>query len=120
MVYDYYGEMKEDIENALEDETYQEIIENGDDYDEIYEKLYDSLWTDDSVTGNGSGSYTFNRDKAVEYLSYNFDLLSDALIEFDCSVDDLAQGPEWCDVTIRCYLLGQILNEVLTEMNIER
>lgn len=84
-----------------------------------YEKLYDDLWIDDSVTGNASGSYTFNAWQAEEYLCHNMDLLEDALSEFGYDGTLLDKGAEWCDVTIRCYLLGDVLREVINDLEEE-
>ena len=39
--------------------------------------------------------------------------------EFGCEVDLLEKGAEWADVTIRCYLLGQAIGEVLDDMEEE-
>ena len=89
--------------------------------------LFDDLWVDDSVTGNGSGSYTFNRYQAEENISHNMDLLKDACEEFEDLLKDackefeddpfrLLENPEVADVTIRCYLLSQVISEVLDEL----
>ena len=86
------------------------------DKDEAQEALNDELWTADSVTGNGSGSYTFSTYKAEENLCHNLDLLAEACEEFGNNTDILKDGAEACDVTIRCYLLGQTIAEVLNEM----
>ena len=85
--------------------------------EDAYEKLYDDLWVYDGVTGNASGSYTFNAYTAGEYLVGNWDILSEALMEFAeyNTTNILEKGEEWCDVTIRCYLLGEVLAEVLDE-----
>ena len=50
------------------------ILENLKDWsftdrEELEEVVNDNLWCDDSVTGNGSGSYTFNREAAKEYVT---------------------------------------------------
>lgn len=83
----------------------------------LEEKLNDELWTVDSVTGNASGSYTFNTWKAEENLAHNWDLLAEALDEFgQDGTDVLRQGAEAMDVTIRCYLLGQAIAEALDEL----
>lgn len=80
----------------------------------LEEKLNDELWTVDSVTGNASGSYTFNTWEAEENLAHNWDLLAEALDEFgQDGTDVLRQGAEAMDVTIRCYLLGQAIAEAL-------
>lgn len=86
----------------------------------LEEKLNDELWTVDSVTGNASGSYTFNTWEAEENLAHNWDLLAEALDEFGQDrTDVLRQGAEAMDVTIRCYLLGQAIAEALDELEEE-
>ena len=83
----------------------------------LEEKLNDELWTVDSVTGNASGSYTFNTWEAEENLAHN---LAEALDEFGQDrTDVLRQGAESMDVTIRCYLLGQAIAEALDELEEE-
>jgi hypothetical protein len=113
--YDYYEAIKEGIKNYIDDE---EI--NSSDYayiDEMRDRLYDYLWVNDNVTGNGSGSYTCNTYQAEEYLCHNWDLLEEACNEFGCDMGEaFKKGAEHCDVTIRCYLLGQVLTEVLEEL----
>ena len=106
-------------ENVLED-VKQAIEENWDEYnleemskDEAYEFLNERLWVDDSVTGNASGSYTFNSYKAEEFLVGNWDLLAEAGAEFGCEIIDLQKGAEYWDVTIRCYLLAESIWEAL-------
>ena len=107
MKYDYLENLKEDIKNYIE--------ENEKELD--FETLYDELFIEDSVTGNLSGSYTFSTYKAEENLSHNLDLLQEACEEFCC--EPKLDNAEWCDVTIRCYLLGQALQEVIEELEEE-
>jgi hypothetical protein len=112
MKYDYREAMIEDVKNALE-----EIDTTGKTEDEIF----DELWIDDSVTGNASGSYTFNSFKAREYVAGNEDLLVEALEEFgsdDSSYKKALTDPEYADVTIRCYLLAEVLTDVLEEIEL--
>ena len=59
-----------------------------------------------------------NRDEE-EYLCHNWELLGEALTEFGCDMSYLGKGAEACDVTIRCYLLGQAISEVLDEIETE-
>lgn len=56
---------------------------------------------------------------AEEYLCHNWDLLGEALTDFGCDMNYLGRGAEACDVTIRCYLLGQAISEVLNEVKTE-
>ncbi len=108
--YNYHDAVCEDIRSYIAD---NDIEVNEDNRDEVEERLNDELGVADSVTGNGSGSYTFSAWQAEE----NLCLLGEALDEFGCSPDYMAKnGAEACDVTIRCYLLGQCLSEVLDEI----
>lgn len=116
-MYNYYDAMKEDIHEYIRDHyTEEELSALLLDTDEFSEKLHDDLWIVDSVTGNASGSYTFNTWKAEEYLCHNLDLLAEAVQEFGGDTDILKNGAEYCDVTIRCYLLGQVIPDVLEEL----
>jgi hypothetical protein len=144
--------MRYDYRKALMSDIKAYIRENGFENKGYYE-LYDLLWVEDSVTGNGSGSYTFNRCQAKEYLKGNLMIeLEDALNEFGCGIDIIGndfdtckvsvgnglfylnredcdlyglspvvdiwdKGAEWCDVVIRCNLLGECLDKVLTNKN---
>lgn len=106
--YDYVAEMKKDIEEYLRENPPKQYSDS----DEMREELYEKMWVSDQITGNGSGSYTFSAWDAEEHICHNMDLLTDAIREFGASTDNLTSA-EWCDVTIRCYLLGQVLEEVL-------
>lgn len=112
-VYDYRSAVCEDIRNYINDEGIKVTPENR---EEIEERLNEELWTNDSVTGNASGSYTFNTWKAEECLCHNLDLLAEACDEFGCNMDVLKDGAEMCDVTIRCYLLSECISSVLDEL----
>ena len=111
--YDYLEAVKEDVKNYIEENGIKVTSENR---EELEEQLNDDLFCNDSVTGNGSGSYTFNAWTAEEYLFHNWDLLAEAIDEFCGDVNILKKGAEACDVTIRCYLLGQAIAEVLDEL----
>lgn len=115
--YNYLEQVTADAKEAiLEDMEYW----NFDDREELEEVAYDELWADDSVTGNGSGSYFFSSRKAEEALCHNWDLLAEAYEEFGQDVGEAAkQGAESCDVTIRCYLLGQAIAAALDELEAE-
>lgn len=122
MDYDYREAMRNDINDAIDEKERwigKTIKEAYEDVDEAFDQLYDDMWVDDSVTGNASGSYTFNSYKAEEYICHNWDLLVEAIREFglDGEYEDnaLDKGAEYCDITIRCYLLPEILAEVLEE-----
>ena len=115
--YDYMEAMKSDILDYIRG-TYsaEEMAAQMQDLDSFLETLHDDLWIADRVTGNGSGSYTCNAWRAEEYLCHNLDLLAEAAAEFCCDVDILKNGAEYCDVTIRCYLLNSAIAEALEEL----
>ena len=112
------------LENVTADAK-QAILENLNywkfsDREELEEISYDNLWVDDSVTGNASGSYTFSTWQAEENLCHNMDELEDACDEFGQDIGEaVKQGAEYCDVTIRCYLLGQAISAALDELEEE-
>ena len=116
---------------AVTNDAKQAILENLNYWkftnrEELEEIANDELWVDDSVTGNGSGSYTFNREAAKEYVTRSddgMDTLRDAVCDFDCEHEAfsafLEENWEYFDVTIRCYLLGQAINVALDELEEE-
>lgn len=114
--YDYFAAVKEDVLNYINENN---IVVTSENRDEVEQDLNDTLFTCDSVTGNASGSYTFNAWTAEEYLCHNWDLLGEALTELGCDMSYIERGAEACDVTIRCYLLGQAISEVLDEVETE-
>lgn len=120
-MYDYREAVKSDILVYIEENyTPEEIREELADRDEWEQRLNDDLWVCDSVTGNGSGSYYCNAYWAEEALCHNWDLLNDVLLEFGCTdCNPIEKGAEWCDVTIRCYLLGECLAAALDELEEE-
>ncbi len=120
-MYNYIEAMTEDVKEYINNEV------NAQDYtdrDELEQFLNDELWTVDSVTGNASGSYTFNRVQAQLYVLDDMDGLKEALEEFgidSATVAEkfLSEDWEWFDVTLRCYYLGQAISEALDELEDE-
>lgn len=114
--YNYLESVKEDVRNYIEENA---IVVTSNNREELEQELNDTLFTEDSVTGNASGSYTFSTWQAEENLCHNIELLQEALTEFGCDISYLGKGAEACDVTIRCYLLSQAISEVLDEIEEE-
>ena len=113
-VYDYQQAVTDDVVNYLE----ENVLDDPKSFDEIdsldVDQLNDDLWIEDSVTGNASGSYTMNTLEAERNLVGNYDLLCEALTEFgeeDKAIVDF--DPEAADVTIRCYLLSQAIDDAI-------
>lgn len=117
-MYNYMEAMKNDIQEYINENI------NLEDYtrEELEEKLNDDLWIADEVTGNASGSYTFNSYQSKEYVTDNMDLAKEALTEFCVPAEEIGErflneDWEYLDVTIRCYLLGQAIAEALDEID---
>ena len=117
--YDYRQAVRDDILDYIKEHDIQVTDKNR---EEVQGFLYDTLFVEDSVTGNASGSYTFNTWKAEEYLCHNLDLLAEAIDEFGADAGtykDCIESAETADVTIRCYLLTECLSSVLDELEVE-
>lgn len=121
MAYDYYEATKENVIEYIRDNI---TSTDYSDRDELSEYLNDELWINDSVTGNASGSYTFNSYRAKEYVTDNMDLVAEMCSEFGVTDDEagrhfLNEDWEWFDVSIRCYVLGSSIEAALDEIEDE-
>lgn len=119
-MYNYYESTEKNIKAFLEEE-FSYRYSDVESIDELQENLNDDLWANDSVTGNGSGSYTFDRNKAKENVVGNMELCVEALKEFCVEPETIAEkfldeDWEYFDVTIRCYILGGCISSVMEEI----
>lgn len=120
----YFEDVKADVETWMEDNMdIMFDIENGNysDIDEIREDMNDKMWIADSVTGNGSGSYFFNRYEAKEMVLDHIDEVREAFEDFGYAGEAFGNrvfNDEWeeIDVITRCYYLGQAIESVLDDM----
>lgn len=106
-------DIKEFIEKRLDSGTFGLLIQGDED---TIQDVEDLMFDQDEITGNASGSYTFNTFKAEECLVGNWDLLREAKEELQPNVDLIDKGPEYCDVLIRCYLLDWCFNKALNDI----
>lgn len=99
----------EDYKRQIEEDA-RETIAEGADWYESWDDMYDALFTDDAVTGNGSGSYTFSAARAAENargLAFDDDFIAEARAAgYDMEL--FAEGPEAVDVVARCLALGLV------------
>lgn len=111
-IYDYRTALVDDICMYLAEHDFDPS--NYGCVEEAHEAFYDDMFVCDYVTGNASGSYTFNAWQAEENLSHNWDLMIETAENFgiDCDISNEHSAEYW-DVSIRCYLLGEVLYEVL-------
>lgn len=114
-MYDYRESMTEDVKEWIKENI--DLTEWTEDREGLEQQLNNDLWTEDSITGNASGSYYCNSYNAEESIAHNWDLLNEALDEFgQNNINVIKKGAEWADVTIRCYLLESVISNVLDEM----
>ncbi len=111
-IYDkYYKEVYNDA-CAVADENFCGYLNtNDDDFNDAWDEFYEDLFIDDSVTGNGSGSYWFNSKKAEESLGefiWDEDIVW-LLGDMGYTVEEVVKrGPEVTDVIIRCAMLSYV------------
>lgn len=123
VIYDFLHSYYYDYRRAITDNILDYLAETDarpdmteQEREALEEELHDELWTADSVTGNGSGSYTFDRATASAYIKDNMDLYFAAMRAFGGHNPDRDPGePETIDVTIRCYLLRECITKALDE-----
>ena len=121
MSYSYKEAVCNDVREWIED--HKEELQDVDRSD-AYDIVCDSCWIDDSVTGNLSGSYTFNRFEARRNFfedDYSEDYISEMIEEGIMSADTLGKKIaesdwEYIDVSIRCWLLSDAVSEVLDDV----
>lgn len=120
MAYDYNYAVKDDCINAIRDMMATGTLDTTEyaDRDELAEFLNDDLWTDDSVTGNGSGSYTFSSEEAHKCVRGNEGLLKDMIHDWCLSAESVLdhfmdEDWEYFDVSLRCYVLSSAIYEAL-------
>lgn len=117
-MYNYLDAIKADVKTIISEDI---TLSDYEDRNDLESALNDLCWLEDNVTGNGSGSYTFDSYKAKEYLEGNEDLVREMCKEFCVPAETIAEkfleeDYEYFDVSVRCYLLGQAISEVLDEM----
>lgn len=123
--YNYLHAMTNDIKDWIREETNfadDETLNR----DQLCEGLWDELFAIDEITGNGYNYYA-GEDKCSEYLTNNFDLLYEAVKEYnpDDNVISLIEHYEeedlarYFDCTIRCYLLMEAINQAIDELAAE-
>lgn len=112
---DYYQKVKNDAFAAIDEQFDCGYWDGNTQWDVVY----DNIFGDDAVTGNGSGSYFFNAVKARAAVADAIcdKKILDALSEIGVDGDEIAQylrdgDAESLDVCIRCAMLGEVYSEI--------
>ena len=118
---DFREYIEETKENA------KEYIKENWEYlkDKTMEEVHDDLFIADAVTGNGSGSFTFNSYDAKQNVSgLIFDEYFINALEWNFGQDLgelIKRGAEIVDVTARCLALYEFdLDEIMEEVKEEQ
>lgn len=115
--YDYYDAVKEDVLKAIEEDD--ELLPREDEDSTDYEKrLTDALWASEVTGGNGSYVYYFSDEEdAIAAVMGNLDLCHEAYQEFGIDKDAVTfmSNIRSADVTIRCYILPSVIQDVIEE-----
>lgn len=114
---EYEAQVTKDALSFLEDCLYEGTMVGCLDTErrEIhYPILEENLWEEDSVTGNGSGSYTKDVAKAMDNLkdaiwSWGFQMMVE---DWEVDLNKAIRDPEELDVRVRCYLLSQLSHQI--------
>jgi len=122
--YDYRRVITDDVIDWIvnNSDILEEGIEDGRD-DDLYNWIYDEVFDEDSITGNGTYYYG-TEEFCSECLSGNFDILYEAAHEFaiDDEINVLIEHYEnkdlarYFDCTIRCYLLWDCIYHAVDEL----
>lgn len=119
--YNYEAEVANDIQRWMDDNSFD--LSSFSDVDEVAEYLFNELWAEDCITGNGPNGYA-DEYSCEEYLCHNLDLLLEAIQELDIMSDpfrlrsyiDNHRLARYLDCTIRCYLLDKIIYNILNDI----
>lgn len=114
---DYKDETRENIKDYIRENYDKEDLE----YSIDIERLRDALFIADSVTGNGSGSYTCNAYEAeqnVQGIIWDDEFIEILKFSYGEDIGECMKlGAEGVDVTARCLALDYIdLREVIDEV----
>lgn len=115
-MYNYKEQIRKDVkERLLIDGCYDDYKSEMKDVMDVIELIC----CDDSITGNGSGSYTFSRYEATKNVLENLDEIIEAYRDYGYSDKELVDSMynnnyETIDVIYRCYLLDNgVCNDII-------
>lgn len=101
------------IQNEIDKVEFLDCIKNQN----FYDCYYDDLFNDDSITGNLSGSYYCNTQKAKEACLSDIDTIEDAVNESFIDMNKHFGEWKYIDVSTRCYILSSVMAEIENDVN---
>ncbi|WP_251573993.1 hypothetical protein [Limosilactobacillus agrestimuris] len=114
-IYNYLDEETKDVVSYIKGNLdLSTLIKlSNHDRDALISSITELLDAEDSITGNGSGSYSCNELKAERCLYGNWKLIQEAITTIcpDSNVTDCS--PEQLDVLVRVYVLEKAVDKAL-------
>lgn len=113
----YFEMVKKDIENAILDGYYDEVIYyNKQDKVKLYSKLLMQMWNDEHITGI-CGGYYFQVADTIKMVQENIEEVRIAYNFFDYDLTEDLNNSNYIEIDLRtrCYFLMVVLYEVLKE-----
>ena len=117
----YFEMVKKDIENAILDGYYNEVIlNNKQDKVKLYSKLLIQMWNDECITGNSCGGYYFKLANTIKMVKENVEEVRRVYNFFDYDLTKDLDHSNYIEIDsrTRCYFLTVVLYEVLKEIKI--
>lgn len=112
----YFEMVKKDIDNAILDGYYNEVIYYNKQDKKLYSKLLMQMWHDECITGNSRGYY-FDLADTIKMVQENIEEVRIAYNFFDYDLTEDLDNRNYIEIDsrTRCYFLMVILYEVLKE-----
>lgn len=116
----YFEMVKKDVENAIIDGYYNEVISNNKcDKVKLYSKLLIQMWNDEHITGNNcTGGYYFDVANTIKMIKENIEEVRTAYNFFDYDLTEDLNNENYLEIDsrTRCYFLTVVLYKVLKEI----
>lgn len=117
-IYDYCEAVRKDVKEYIESHyTKEEFEQDMKEFSNYSDWLYDEMFDEESVTGNEANPYAKSKEEADRYLYGNYELILDAYdFEYNGQIPDKSlRTPEIIDNVVRCYVLNEIISDILNE-----
>ena len=122
----YFSDYIKDVNKDAQQYFYDNLKEYQEQYppeehtfEEVLGYLRDDLWNVDEVTGNASGSYTMNSEKAKDNIKdviFDDEFINELPSIGESIEDIISKGPETIDVVARIAAISYLDEEMLRDV----